>query len=170
MFNTGQMLLVLGAVVLFATLLPSLNETILYSDKNQYAARAEVAAVTLAHNILSQAATRLYDRACATGPIQNLLQLTPAAQLGADPGEVYPYFNDLDDFGDVNLVDTTSLPSIHFTITAQVDYVNPANPTQVSGSQTWMKRLRVFVNSPYLADPVTADSIQIRLDRLYTYF
>jgi len=170
MFNTGQMLLVLGAIVLFSTLLPSLNETILYSDKNQYAARSEVAATALAQNILTEAATRRYDENCVTGDPQNPLQLTPVAGLGPDLGEIYPYFDDVDDYDGLFLVDSTSLPSVRLEISTQVDYVSTINPSQVVGGQTWLKRLRIYITGPYMANPATGDTVQIRLERLYTYF
>ncbi len=170
MFNTGQVLLVLGAVLLFAMMLPSLNEAILYNDLNQLVTQVESSALGLAQGFLSEAATKAFDENTITVVPLFPDQLTPTDSLGSDVGENYPNFDDLDDFADLALVDTTAFASIQFTVAGAVDYMNPNNPGIISLSQTFIKRLRVTVTSSFLIDPVTRDSLQVMLERLYTYY
>ena len=51
MGNTGQMLLVIGALVLFSLMLPSMNQTILYNDRTLVSTNAELTAISLAEKI-----------------------------------------------------------------------------------------------------------------------
>lgn len=163
-------MLVLGAIVLFAVLLPSLNEAIFTSDSTQVVTQVENSAMAVAQGILSEAATKKFDEVCITTLPQNPSQLTPTSGLGADAGEYYPNYDDLDDYASLSLVDTTTLLSVPFTVTAEADYIDPDNPGSTSSSQTFVKRLRVTVTSPYLVDPASRDSLSITLQRLYAFF
>ncbi len=149
MGNTGQMLLILGAILLFSLMLPSLNETILQNDRTMVRTQTELTATTQP---------------------RFGYQLTPVASLGAESGEAYPNYDDLDDFADLALLDTTSLASISYTLTGAVTYMNPAAPSSPGGSPTFVKRLRVTVSSPYLLDPGSEQPMPIMLDQIYTYY
>ena len=170
MFNTGQMLLVLGAIVLFSIILPSLNQVILYNDVNIIVTRVENSALALAQGYLSEAATKEFDEVCLTSLPLIASQLTPVANLGSESGEYYPNFDDLDDYVDLSLVDSTTFPSVSFTVTGAVDYIDPDNPETTSGSPTFVKRLRITVTSSYLVDPVSRNTLQITLERLYAFY
>ena len=170
MANTGQMLMVLGALLLFSLMLPSVNNTLLYNDRAVILNNAELVAMGLAQRILAEASTEAFDVICLSVPPVTPSQLTAPGGLGPAGGETYPNFNDLDDFNNLSLADSTSLPSVLFNITAQVVYVNPNNPSQVSGSQTFAKRLRVTVTSPFLVNPANNQSIQIQLEQVYAYY
>jgi hypothetical protein len=170
MFNTGQMLLVLGAMLLFAITLPSVNNAILFSESNQVVTQVENSAMAVAQGYLSEAAVMAFDEVCLTSLPLVASQLTPIANLGSDAGEYYPNFDDLDDFGDLSLVDTTAFPSITFNVTGAVDYVDPNNPETTSAIPTFVKRLRVTVTSSYLVDPASRDSLDITLQRLYAFY
>ncbi|RJQ47854.1 MAG: hypothetical protein C4534_00510 [Gaiellales bacterium] len=170
MANTGQMLLVLGAMVLFSLMLPSLNESILYSDRTMIATKAEMAAVSLAQRILAEAGTKAFDEACITGAPIFPSQMTPTGSLGAESGESYPNYDDVDDFRSLNLADSTTLPSVLLNVTASVVYVNPSSPSGTSASSTFVKRLRVTVSGPFLVNPASGMAMQIALEQLYSYF
>ena len=164
------MLLVLGAMLLFSIALPSLNNAILFSESNQIVTQVENSALAVAQGYLSEAAVKTFDEVCLTSLPLIAAQLTPVADLGSDAGEYYPNFDDLDDYGDLSLVDTTAFPTIAFNVTGSVDYVDPNNPETTSASPTFVKRLRVTITSSYLVDPASGDSLNITLQRLYAYF
>jgi Flp pilus assembly protein TadG len=170
MMNTGQMLLILGALVLFSLLLPSINQTILYNDRTLIASNAEMAAMSIAQRLLAEAGTKEFDVACITGPVLMPNQLTSASHLGPASGETYPNFNDLDDFDGLSIVDSLTFPSVPFTVTAQVDYVNPNNPTVVVGSPTFLKRLQVMVSGAYLINPMSEQPVQVNMEQIFAYF
>jgi len=170
MANTGQMLLVLGALLLFSIALPSLNGTVLYNDKTLFSTNAELTAISLAQKILAEAGSKAFDEVCLTTRPQSASQLTAVASLGPEAGENYPQFDDVDDFHNVTLRDSTTLPSILFIINGSVSYVDPANPSQAVASQTFAKRLRVTVSGPYLVNPANDQPGQISMEQLYSHF
>lgn len=164
------MLLVIGAVVLFSLLLPSLNRTMLYGDLNQVLTRTENSAMALAQGILSEAATKAFDEVCLTSLPHIAAQLTPISNLGSDAGEYYPNYDDLDDYASLSLLDTTAFATVPYTITATVDYMDPNNLSITSSSPTFVKRLRVIVVSPFLRNAASRDSLEIVLERIYAFY
>jgi hypothetical protein len=170
MVNTGQMLLVLGAMLLFSLMLPSLNGTILYNDSALVTAQVQTNAIALAQRYLSEAGTKVFDEACVSGHPTSPSQMTPAAFLGKGPSEYYPYFDDIDDYDDLNLTDSTTLASVRYTITGRVTYADPNNPANNSATQTFLKRVRITVLSPFLIDPVSRVATPIYIEQLFAYY
>jgi hypothetical protein len=170
MFNTGQTMLVLGALVLFSLLLPSLNGSLLYSDRTVTSTNAELTAISLAQKILAEANTKVFDKVCLTSHPTQATQMTAVASLGKDTGETYPNFNDVDDYKNLSLTDSTSLPSVRYTISATCDYVDPANPANISSNPTYVKKLRVTITGPYLINPITEAALQITTEQLFAYY
>lgn len=170
MVNTGQMLLVLGALLLFTLMLPSLNETILYNDRSMVNTKAEMTAMTLAQRFLEEAGSKKFDEACVTGSPTLPSQMTPSGLLGRETGETYPNFDDVDDYNNLSFVDTLTLPTVRFNVAAAVTYINSSNPTQTSTSRTFIKQLRLTVTGPYLVNPASETAVQITLEQLYTFY
>lgn len=170
MVNTGQMILVLGALLLFSLTLPSMNQSLLYNDRTLIATSAEIAAMSLAQKILAEAGTKAFDEVCLTTYVQNASQLTPIASLGKETGEDYPNFDDLDDYHNVVIVDSLTLPSVPFTISGTVAYRKMNIPGEIESSQTFIKCLRVTVTSPYLVNPSHNSPTAISLEQLYTLY
>lgn len=170
MVNTGQMLLVLGALILFSLTLPSLNSSILYNDRTLIATNAELAATSLAQKILSEAGTKAFDEVCISTRPSSPSQLTQPNALGPNGGENYPNFDDVDDFHGLNLADSLTLPSVLFNISGLVNYMDPDNPSQAVAYQTFVKRLRVTVSGPFLINPASEQQVQITMEQLYAYY
>jgi len=170
MVNTGQMLLVLGALVLFSTLLPSLNESIIYNDRTLMATNAEITAISLAEKFLGEATTKVFDEVCVSSRPQSTSQLTAINSFGPESGETYPGFDDIDDFHGITFLDSTTLPSVLFNITGQVNYVDQNNPLNDVTSKTYLKRLRFSVTGPYLVDPSSGQPVTIYLEQIFAYY
>lgn len=170
MMNTGQMILVLGALVLFSALLPSLNGSVIYNDRTMIATNAELTAISLAQKIIGEAGTKAFDEYCVTSRPSSPNQLTNVASLGAEGGETYPNFDDVDDYNNATIVDTTTMPSVRFNITGTVTYVDPNSPNNDSSGKTFLKRLRVTVTSPYLVNPASERNVQITLEQVFAFY
>jgi hypothetical protein len=164
------MLLILGALVLFSLMLPSLNETVLYNDTTLIATNAELTAIALAEKLLAEASTLAFDLYCLTTNITSPSQLTPAFSLGPAWGETYPNFNDLDDFNGLTLQDSTTFPSVLFNISCTVTYADTADPSLNVSTQTFLKRLLVNVTSPYLINPASGQSVTITMQQVFAYY
>ncbi len=160
----------LGALILFSVMLPSLNETILYNDKTILTTSIELAAISVAERILAEAGTKEFDLACVGSSPTSASQLTSPFHLGPAYGEVYPNFNDLDDYNYLSVTDSTTFPSVPLNINARVYYVNPANPTQTVSYQTFLKKLEVSITSPWLENPASGQPFAITLEQIYAYY
>lgn len=170
MTNTGQMLLILGALVLFSLLLPSINHSLLYNDRTLIATNAELAAISLAEKILGEAGTISFDEVCLTSRPETAGKLTKCAKLGPEGGEKYPNFDDLDDFHGVTISDSLTLPSVLFNIRGTVTYVDPLDPENDVSYPTFVKRLQVDITGPYLVNPASEDAVQISIEQLYAFY
>jgi len=171
MANTGQMLLVLGSLVIFSLMLPSLNETLLYNDTTLISTNAELTAISLAQGMIAEAATKEFDAVCAGGyRPSSTSELTSSSGLGPGWWETYPDFNDIDDFNGLSLQDSTTFPSVLFNISCTVSYANPSNPDVNVSSTTWLKRLVVTVTSPYLINPASMQSVQIQMEQIFAFY
>jgi hypothetical protein len=170
MHNTGQMLMVLGALILFSLAFPSLNRTLLDTDQTLMTTNAELTAISLAQKILAEAGCKAYDQICLTSHPTLASQMTAVGSLGKESGETYPNFNDVDDYNNLTLNDSTTLPSVRFTVTGTVTYINPTNPSETMSSQTFVKRIRVTVTGPYLVDPASKAALSIQMEQLYAFF
>ena len=170
MANTGQMLLVLGSLILFSILLPSVNSSLLYNDRILVSTRAELAAMSLAQRIINEANNKVYDEVCLVSHPASATLMTAPAHLGPETGESYPNFDDVDDFKDFTFTDSLTMESVQFNVTATVSYVNPNHPSVDVGYQTYIKRLRVSVTGPYLINPASNTPVQITMEQLYAYY
>jgi hypothetical protein len=173
MTNSGQMLLVLGAVILFSLILLGINGSVLYSDKSMTTSKVELNAMAIAQKYMSEAATKKFDQAVYNPSLQPPIWpslFTAPGLLGPESGEIYPNFNDVDDYNGLSIVDSTSMPSVRFTITGSVTYVNDNNPSQPVNTQTHVKKVRITVSSTFLVNPANKQPQPIYFERLYTYF
>ncbi|MDD5765650.1 MAG: hypothetical protein PHW79_05325, partial [Candidatus Marinimicrobia bacterium] len=82
--------------------------------------------------------------------------------LGAESGEVYPDFDDIDDFNGLTMSDT-AVNGIQFEITSTVGYVSEDDPVNFQSDQTYLKRLNVTVSSEFIPEPVT-------ISRVFSYY
>jgi hypothetical protein len=170
MVNTGQMLMVLGALLLFSLAMPSINGSLLYNDRTLLATNAELTAISIAEKVLADAGSKAFDEICLTMYVQHPADLTQRANFGKDTGENYPNFDDVDDYHNLAAVDTTTLRSVRFNIAGNVEYMDPAHPDQISASRTYVKRLQVTVTSPFMTNPASNQAVQVTMERLYTLY
>ncbi len=170
MMNTGQILLVLGALVLFSMLLPSVNQSILYNDRTLISTNSEITAISLCEKFLGEASTMVFDEVCVSSRPQSTSQLTASASFGSETGESYPNFDDIDDFHGIAFQDSTTLPSVLFNIVGSVSYVDPNNPSNNLSSKTFLKRLRISVTGPYLVNPSSGKPVTVYLEQIFAFF
>ena len=160
--NTGQMLLTIGAMVLLSTLILRVNNNISSGTNTVYDSKFVILATSLGNSILEEASDKAFDEATTSNSVSSLTSLTNPVNLDHESGEVYPNFNDVDDYNGFVKIDST-LPSAVFKATCAVDYVLPYSPNITSPTRTWTKRITVTVTSISMPDTV-------RLSSLYSYW
>ncbi len=169
MTNTTDIIYLMAAMVLFSILVTNSNQIFVRNTIMMVENEVEYTAISIAQSIVDEARTKAFDRVTAGGssflgdpetipPNQVPSGFTPTGQLGPDAGEVYPNFNDFDDYNGLNITRVTEYGT--FTITAQVFYVTMANKTANSGARSTMKRLNVTVSNESLPNDVTLSYIK----------
>ena len=163
----SNIILSLGALVLFGTFLGSSNRLMI--GNNQIAAQNEfyVAALSLAQSVLDEAKTKAFDQKTVNVPVSKTDSLTGVSSLGKEAGETVPTpdtlagngyssiqrFNDIDDYhGYKRLVNTPRAEG--YTLSVSVGYASATYPDSAAVVRTFCKKMAVTVNSRYIPQPL----------------
>ena len=151
--STGETLLIIGAVFIFSLTSVYTNYEILESGNAVTEAKIMNGATALALSYIEDAKRLAFDNATIAGS-GNLDQtvLTNPGDLGVEGGEIYPGFDDVDDFHNYNQAATTEF--LTYFISASVTYVDTNNMNISNADRTLYKRLTVNVTTPFLQDTV----------------
>jgi len=151
--NTGQMLLVLGAMTLLSITMLSVNRVLVEQERASMEGAFQLVATSLAQQVIEKAIGKGFDEVVLSDPPTALPDsFTTAGSLGPEAGESYPSFDDIDDFSGYIRTDTTDA-GVAYPMNAQVEYVDGSSPDgPAETSPTFFKRLKVTVSSPYLSN------------------
>lgn len=148
--GTGQTLLTIMAMLMLSRLILSVNSNTAQNGAAIDMAAYRITATSLGTSMLEEASGMAFDQATIATNVTSTSQLS--ATLGPETGEVYPNFNDFDDFNGLVKVDSLQSSAV-FTTTAKVEYVTVSGSNVVvSSSQTYNKRLTVKVFSKSMSD------------------
>lgn len=157
--NTGQMFITIGAILLLGMVILRVNTGFLNTSTVMMESKFGVLATSIATSLIEEANGKSFDENTDTNSVSILSDLSA---IGPDGSEVYPNFNDFDDFDGLVKVDS-SMPSAIFNIFCNVDYVTTSAPETPSANKTWHKRMTVTVTSQSMSDTV-------RLSSIFSYF
>ncbi len=176
--NLGQMMMVIGAILMLGVLILNANSTIYQTNDIMYTSEFGVTAISLSTSITEEAMGKMFDKVVTDSNSAVLLDstlLTLPGSLGPDLAENESYrgsvvgtrdFNDFDDFNNLKIcyhsevpadVDATPgylqviVPGIRakYYVSCVVQYVNPPNlDAAYTLRQTWHKKMTVTVTSP----------------------
>ena len=160
--NTGQMLMVLGALMLLSLVALSVNSMLVNKTSTMLETEADLNAVSLAQSMLDEILADSYDAATASGTkVYDSTEFTSASGLGPNSTEAsnvplpeppdtvvsyksLKYYNDVDDYNGYKRVAFASSMG-PFSIIDSVYYVSESNPDQKSTTQTFYKKVVVTV-------------------------
>ena len=167
--NLGQMMLVIGAVVLLGVLILNANSSVYQATDTMYTSEFGVTAISLATSIVEEASGKMFDKAIAdtnAAAVYDSSYFTTPALLGPDD------FNGLFLVYKSNVAaDTASTPGSNwetiipgirakYFVHCTVCYVNPPNlDVAYTIRQTWHKKIIVTVTSPSSNDTLVYPSI-----------
>ena len=157
-----ELLLVLGALILFGVTMLSTNRYVVDQNESIIQREYEFYAISLAQSFIEEGKTKEFDVEIinASPPVPS--GFTGNGQLGPGAGESYPNFDDVDDYNGLSLTDSTSRGN--FDVTIEVGYVKETTPEIIEVSQkTFYKKMIVTIANPYLIQPV-------QLDYIFSYF
>jgi len=157
--NTGQMMITLAAIILLSLVILRVTTNFLTTDDVLMESKFGVLGISLATSIMEEATGKSFDENSDSGSI---LALTDLSEIGPDAGEVYPFFDDFDDYNGLVKIDS-SMPSAIYKIICNVSFVSPNNLDGYSLTKTWHKKLQVFITSESSVDT-------IKMETIYSYF
>jgi hypothetical protein len=159
--TTGQMLLVLGALMLLSLVALTINSMIVSKTSTMLEVEAHLDGISLGQSMLHEIMAQSYDSATVAGKVFDSTGFTSPARLGPDgtetsnvplpeppdttvPYKSLKYYTDVDDYnGYKRLAFTSSLGT--FSIIDSVFYVTEADPGVSSSAQTFYKKIVVTV-------------------------
>ena len=164
--NTSQMMITIGALFLLSLVILRVTRGFLNTDEVLLDNKLGVIAVSVASSLLEEVSDKAFDEN-TTDSVLVSLPSGLSTTLGPD-GEVYPHFDDIDDYNGFKKIDNT-IPAARFIDSVSVVYVSSANLNVPSASKTWNKKITVFVSSPSL---LRADGKPdtIKMSQVYSYW
>ncbi len=156
--STNQSLFSIGALLLFSLISLRFNSTLLENSTVETENKVYLTAFSLADDLIEEIKQKAFDAATVKFPTTNPEDLTSAYNLGPGSWEEYPFYNDIDDFN--GFTRTVSAPHAeNYSVSCEVCYVDADNPDQKVMTQTFYKRVRVTITSPYMRSPIILSMI-----------
>jgi hypothetical protein len=151
--SNAQSILSIGALLFLSLISLRFNSSALQNATVEVENKVYLTAFSLADDLIEEIKQKAFDAATVDFPTTNPADLTSAENLGHGSWEVYPNFNDIDDFNGYSR--TISVPHAeNYNVSCQVWYVSDIDPNKKVMTQTFYKKTEVTVTSPYLNDPV----------------
>ncbi len=148
--GTGQTLLTIMAMLMLSRLILSVNTNTAQNGASIEMAAYRITASSLGFSIIEEASGLAFDQASVASNITATSQLSTT--LGPETGEVYPNFNDFDDFNGLVKIDTVANSAV-FKTTVVVQYVTVSGSSiVVSSTPTYSKQITVKVSSVSMSD------------------
>ncbi len=168
--NGGQMMITIGALMLLSIVILRVNTGNLNTHEVLIDSKVQILATSIANSFIEEAFTKEFDEYNVTMPAELLSNLTAVNSLGAEGGEMYPNFDDMDDFNGLN-VHKNIQGADDYEVFCTVEYVNPVNPEIPSPVRTWDKKIIVKVTSRGMLNRNgIQDTIKMSSVRSYWYF
>ncbi len=159
--GTGQMLVTIGAIAILGGVILTVNRNINNTSAILLHSNIGIEEISLASSIMEEAQGLPFDEVTDTSSVTALSQLTPANSLGQEDGDS----TDLDDFDDFNglnnqgRLEIDSLATGVYYVYTRVCYVNQNNLMGNANTQTWNKRLDIWVWNSSSPDTVKMQSV-----------
>ncbi len=142
-------MLVMAGMVLLALISLRFNTAVLQTSTAEIESKVALTAFSLADDLIEEIKVKSFDEYTLTFPTAAPSNLTPPGSLGMETGEYLSGTDDIDDYN--NYTKVVSAPHAeNYTVQSYVEYVDGTNPDNVSNVQTFYKRVRVTVTSPFL--------------------
>jgi hypothetical protein len=163
--NTGQTILAIGALVLLGTTILSINRSSLTHGVILQQTEIGLYGVSLATGMIEEATGKAFDEYTApdaageTDVATAVTQFTSPTLLGKETGETV--FDDFDDYNYFNAnPKVVYIPGVDtMKIRCVVGYINPSNPDVFVATQTWHKKMIVYVTGSATQDTIKVATI-----------
>ena len=151
----GNQFLTLGAIALLSLISLRFNTTVLENRTTETENKIYLTAFSLADDLIEEIKQKAFDEETVEFRSIKVSALTETESFGpVDPGENSVIdFDDIDDYNGYSK--SISLPNAeNYTVVSTVNYVTEDDQDLICQEQTFYKRVKVEVSSPYLSHPV----------------
>lgn len=170
----GQMMMVLGALMLLSMISLSVNTMFIEKTTTMLDAEANLNAISLAQSMIDEIMKKSFDMNTVSAKVYTASGFTAIASLGPSgseasivtiPDATNPFrsvrnYNDVDDYHLYRRIVAT--PRLgNFTIVDSVFYLNESDPSLVSGTPTFHKKVVVTVRHPNMITPLQLSDIAV---------
>jgi len=158
-----EILLTIVGIVIVGTLTIIFSDILSNVDNNEAEAEYQIMAINLLDKFIDQVAFKSFDEASVNGRPNDIPDsFTSPSNLGPEANEIYPNFDDVDDYHNLSLTDTTS-SGMDYTIKVDIGYVTFDDTENFSSTQSIMKRMNVSIISTSIPD-------KMHLSRIFSYY
>ena len=150
--NTGQMLMVIGALALLSLVSLTINTMMVGKTTTMLEAEASLNAISIAQTMIDEIMTKSYDASTVSVKVYNASGFTAWNSLGCNSSEAsnvlipdvppyksIKYYNDVDDYHRYRRIVSTPRMG-NFTVTDTVYYVSETNPDLKVSANTFHKK------------------------------
>jgi hypothetical protein len=179
--NLGQLLLIVLALALLATLQLTINSSILRASLITMDNESRIDAISIAQAMVDEINSKSFDSTTVDSVVHFTTQLTPLSRFGADraiekavsaydqePFQSRTLFNDVDDYHRYTRLDHSSNLGT-FIVRDSIFYVTNTNQDVYSSTPTWYKKIIVVVKHPNMLDSVIISSVDRNHPQRVTY-
>lgn len=146
--------MVLGALAIFGWFALTVNRSLLENSSRVLESEFEITAVSLLQEVIYDAGLKAFDEtSVASIPASVPTGFTAVADLGTEGGEAYPIFDDIDDYNNLTITDTTNA-GMTYAIACTVGYVISSDLVNFAASKTTIKRMNLTLTSDYLPNDI----------------
>jgi hydroxymethylpyrimidine pyrophosphatase-like HAD family hydrolase len=147
--NTGQSFMSIGAIILLSLASLSFNSAVLQNTTLETENKVYLTAFSLADDLIEEIKQKAFDEKTIDFQAINVNQLTYPPNR--ESGEVWPYFDDIDDYNNYNK--PVSLPHAEgYSVSCIVNY-STANGDDIS-VRSFYKKVTIKVTSDYMSSPL----------------
>jgi MSHA pilin protein MshD len=172
--NTGQMLITIGAIFILSVVILRVNTNLLITDNVIDKSKVNLLAVSIATSCIEEATSKAFDENSVSSAITDSTGFS--STLGKETGEVYPLFDDFDDYNSfqtnpkLDSIEFETGKFLVFQTFCKVNYVPFANPNSTTSNKTWSKRMTVLVTSDAMLDEELGVQDTITMSTIYSYW
>lgn len=139
--NASQLILLFASLVILSTAILLTNRASIETQDERIAARNLYLTLNASKSLFEEIKTKIYDEKIISMISLNKDSLTSISKLGPE-NEVYPNFDDIDDFNGFTKNITSEINQIH-NISVRVNYVSESNPDILSSVPTYYKLVTI---------------------------
>lgn len=155
MIDTTDILLVLGAGVIFSLIAMNTNRMLINQEETHIEADLMYGGVAKAQEFIDHARLLPFDETTVVGGAPSHIPsgfTDPGALGNTSDDDAGSAFDDFDDYNGFTTIDTTQ--NCIYNVHANVHYSNPNDPDIDAGNETLYKTLTVTVSSPFFPDTI----------------